>query len=99
MRHLLRRALASLDCESHRQCVALEAQDIVEHLRCTRDAYRDFVNRQKCQPVLEAYWVILRYAVFPTAIEILRDKVVDYLTQTQVPARDLALLFGIPGHT
>jgi hypothetical protein len=49
--------------------------------------------------VLEAYWVVLRFAVFPTAIAVLREKVVDYLHFTRVPARDLSLLFGIPTHS
>ncbi len=98
-RHILSRRLASLDANEHRRFIELESRDLVAHLRCTRDAYREFVEKRNCQPLLEAYWVVLRCAVFPTAIFALRKKVVEYLKLARVPGRDLSLLFGIPTHT
>src|SRR5262249_33959467 len=73
-----------------------EASDVVEYLRCVRDEYRAFVDKHNCQPVLEAYWVVLRYAIFPSAIASIQVRVVDYLKHSRVAGRDLSLLFGIP---
>jgi hypothetical protein len=95
-RHMLRRRLSLLGIEDHRRFIELEARDIVAHLRCIRDVYREFVNVHNCRPILEAHWVILRLAVFPMAIEILHGKVINYLRLTRVPGRALSLLFGIP---
>ena len=95
LRHILRRRLASLDTDDHRRFVELEARSFVEHLRCTRDVYREFVESKGCRPVLEAQWVVLRCAVFPTAIAILRQGVTDYARLSRVPGSDLSLLFGI----
>jgi len=95
LRHILRRQLASLDPQHHRRFVELEARSLVEHLRCTRDVYQEFVQSKGCRPVLEAHWVVLRCAVFPTAIAILRRKVIDYAKLTKVAGKDLSLLFGI----
>ena len=94
-RHILQRRLASLDPEDHRRFIELEARSLVEHLRCTRDVYREFIERQKCHPILEAHWVVLRFAVFPTAVASLREKMIEYAKLTQIPGRDLSLLFGI----
>lgn len=98
-RHILSRRLGSLDAEEHRRFVELESHDLIVHLRCTRDVYREFVEKHKCSPVLEAYWVVLRCAVFPTAIGALRGKVFKYAKLARVPARDLSLLFGVPTRT
>lgn len=95
LRHILRRRLASLGAEDHRRFIELEARNLIEHLRCTRDIYREFVESKGCRPVLEAHWVVLRCAVFPTAIAILRQKVIDYAKFTRVPGTALSLLFGI----
>jgi len=95
LRHILRRQLATLDTEDHKRFVELEARSLVEHLRCTRDVYGEFVESKGCRPVLEAKWVVLRCAVFPTALAILRQKVIDYAKLTRVLGRDLSLLFGI----
>ena len=94
-RHILSRRLRFLDAEEHRRFIESESRDLVALLRCTRDVYRDFVEKHNCRPVLEAYWVVLRFAVFPTAMVGLREKVIDYLRLTQVSGRDLLLLYGI----
>jgi hypothetical protein len=96
--HILRRKLPARNSEDHRRFVELQAARLIEHLRCTRDIYQDFVNERRCDPVLEAHWVVLRCAVLPTAIELLRQEVIGYTNLTEVPARDLSLLFGIPSH-
>ena len=93
--HILRRQLSSLRHEDHRRFVELQARHLVEHLRCTRDVYREFVDSKGCRPVLEAQWVVLRFAVLPTAIAILRQKVIEYAKLTRVRGRDITLLFGI----
>jgi hypothetical protein len=98
-RHILSRRLGLLHPEEHRRFVELESRDLVAHLRCTRDVYREFVEQHKCSPVLEAYWVVLRCAVFPTAIGALRGKVLEYAKLARVPGRDLSLLFGVPTRT
>src|SRR6266576_3598868 len=95
LRHILRRRLSSLDPEDHRRFVELEARDLVEHLRCTRDVYREFAEKHNCLPILEAQWVILRHTVFPTAIAILQRQLINYARLTRVPGRDLSILFGI----
>jgi hypothetical protein len=94
--HILRRRLYLLDPEEHRRFIQLESRHIVEHVRCTRDAYRAFTNGQRCNPAAEAYWVILRFAVLPTAIACLQRSVFDYVKLTRIWAADLSLLFGIP---
>jgi hypothetical protein len=99
LRHILLRRLQSLDDEDHRRYIEVEVRSLVEHLRCTRDIYREFVKSHRCRPVLEAQWVVLRFAVLPTAISILRRKVIEYARRTGVRARDLSLLFGVPTHT
>jgi hypothetical protein len=93
--HILRRQLSSLRHEDHRRFVELQARHLVEHLRCTRDVYREFVDSKGCRPVLEAQWVVLRFAVLPTKIAILRQKVIEYAKLTRVRGRDITLLFGI----
>src|SRR2546429_7487866 len=95
LQHILRRRLASLGAEDHRRFVETEARNLVEHLRCTRDIYRDFVESRNCRPVLEAHWVVLRCAVFPTALDLLRKAVIEYAKLCRVAGRDLSLLFGI----
>jgi hypothetical protein len=95
LRYILGRQLISLSHEDHRRFVELEARYLVEHLRCTRDVYREFADSKGCRPVLEAQWVVLRFAVLPTAIAILRHKVIEYAKLTVIPGRDLSLLFGI----
>jgi hypothetical protein len=77
----------------------LEASSLVEHLRCTRDIYQEFVNKHNCRPVLEAHWVVLRCAVFPTSLALLREQAIKYATFTRIPGRDLSILFGIPTRT
>jgi hypothetical protein len=99
LRHILQRRLPSLRAEDHRRFVELEASSLVEHLRCTRDIYQEFVNKHNCHPVLEAHWVVLRCAVFPTSIALLREQVIKYATLTRIPGRDLSILFGIPTRT
>jgi hypothetical protein len=96
--HILRRKLSARNSQDHQRFVELQAARLIEHLRCTRDIYQDFVKERGCRPVLEPYWVALRCAVFPTAVELLRQDVIEYTKLTQVPARDLSLLFGIPTH-
>jgi len=96
LQHLLQRKLPSLDAEDHRRFIELEASSIVKQLRCTRDTYQEFVNKSNCRPVLEAHWVVLRCAVFPTAIALLREQVIKYTRLTRIPGRDLSVLFGIP---
>jgi hypothetical protein len=95
MQHILRRRLHFLVSEEHRKFIELESRRIVERLRCTRDAYRAFTNSQGCSPAAEAYWVILRFAVLPTAVAGLRKSVFDYINHSRVPAADLSLLFGV----
>ena len=95
LHHILRRRLHFLVPEEHRKFIELESRHIVERLRCTRDAYRAFTNSQGCSPAAEAYWVILRFAVLPTAIASLKKSVFDYVKHSRVPAADLSLLFGI----
>ena len=94
-RHILRRRLRLLAPEDHRRFIELEARDVVELLRCTRDVYREFAEENQCAPLSEAYWVILRFAILPTSIGVIQQKVVDYLKMTQVAGVDLSLLFGI----
>lgn len=93
--HILRRRLSALNPEDHRRFIELEAQNLVEHLRCTRDVYREFVEKHNCRPVLETQWVVLRLAVSPTAIALLREQVINYAKLTRIPGRDLSILFGI----
>jgi hypothetical protein len=99
LRHILVRRLGALDAEDHRRFIELEARNIIAHLRCTRDVYREFVEKHNCRPILEAHWVVLRCAVFPTALALLRGQVFEYAKLTRVPGRDLSLLFGIPTRT
>jgi hypothetical protein len=99
LRHILQRRLADLNREDHCRFVELEGHNLVEHLRCTRDVYQEFVEKQGCRPILEAHWVVLRCAVFPTAIALLREHVVNYAKLTRIPGRDVSLLFGIPTRT
>ena len=96
LRHILRRRLGSLDREDHNRFIESEARDIIEHLRSTRDVYQEFVEKHNCRPLLEAHWVVLRCAVFPTAIAALQSSVVEYLRLSCVLAQDLSLLFGVP---
>lgn len=93
--HILRRRLHFHIPEEHRKFIELESRHIVKRLRCTREAYRAFTNSQGCSPAAEAYWVILRFAVLPTAIASLRTSIFDYVKHSRVPAADLSLLFGI----
>jgi len=99
LRHILQRKLHLLRAQDHRRFIELEASRLVEHLRCTRDAYQEFVNRHNCSPVLEAHWVVLRCAVFPTAIALLRRQVIEYARLTRIRERYLSILFGIPTRT
>lgn len=99
LQHILRRRLADCNAEDHRRFIELEARAAIEHLRCTRDVYTEFVDQHKCRPILEAHWVVLRCAVFPTAIAFLRPQVVGYAKLTRIPGRDLSLLFGIHTRT
>ncbi len=98
-RHILCRRLKFLDAEEHRRFIELESRNLVAHLRCTRDVYREFVETHNCSHVLEAYWVVLRYAVLPTSIAALQRKVIEYFKLAEVPGQDLSLLFGIPTRT
>jgi hypothetical protein len=86
VRHILRRRLELCDVEDHRRYVELEARRLTEHLRCTRDIYQEFVDKQNCRPVIEAHWVVLRCGVFPTALDILKDRIVEYAKLTRIPA-------------
>ena len=96
LQHILRRRLASHADEDHRRFVELVARRLVEHLRCTRDIYRQFVeNHDDCRPILEAHWVVLRCAVFPTGLDLLRREVIEYAKLSRIAGRDLSLLFGI----
>jgi hypothetical protein len=84
LKHILRRRLRLLHPDEHRQFVQLESSDLVALLRCTRDAYRAFTDAHECKPITEAYKVVLRLAVLPTAIANLRDSVVSYASLTRV---------------
>ena len=100
LQHILRRRLASHADEDHRRFVELVARKLVEHLRCTRDIYREFVeDHDDCRPILEAHWVVLRCAVFPTGLDLLRKEVIEYAKLSRIAGRDLSLLFGIPTRT
>jgi hypothetical protein len=99
LRHILRRRLPFRKAGDHRRFIELEASSLIEHLRCTRDIYQEFVNEHNCRPVLEAHWVVLRCAVFPTAIALLREQVIRYARLTRIPGRDLSILFGIQTRT
>src|SRR5262245_32504562 len=78
LRHILQRRLHKQNSKDHRRFVELEARDLVEHLRATRDLYWEYVEQHKCRPIIEAQWVVLRCAVFPTAIALLRASVIRY---------------------
>ncbi|MGB8769120.1 MAG: hypothetical protein WCC92_05875, partial [Candidatus Korobacteraceae bacterium] len=99
LQHILRRRLHLLVSGEHRRFVELESRRIVARLRCTRDAYREFTDKQRCSPATEAYWVVLRFAVLPTAIARLKESVVDYARLSRVQAADLSILFGISTQT
>ena len=94
-RNILRRRLPSLNSEDHDRYIRLEARTLVAHLRCTRDLYQEFVNSKGCRPVLDAHWVVLRCAVFPTAIAVLRASVSAYARLSRIPLAALSFLFGI----
>jgi hypothetical protein len=96
LQHILRRRLRFLVPAEHAQFIQLESRRIFERLRCTRDAYRAFTDAHGCSPASEAYWVILRFAVLPTAIATLKQSVADYVGLTRVAGADLSLVFGIP---
>ena len=96
LQHILRRRLRFLVPAEHAQFIQLESRHIFERLRCTRDAYRAFTDAHGCSPASEAYWVILRFAVLPTAIATLKQSVADYVRLTRVAGVDLSLVFGIP---
>jgi hypothetical protein len=96
LRHILQRGLPSLKPEDHGRFIELEASSLVKHLRCTRDIYQEFVDKHNCRPTLEAHWVVLRCAVFPTAVALLQERAIGYAKLTRIPGRDLSLLFGIP---
>lgn len=95
VRNILGRRLPLLNDTDHSRFTELEARSLVEHLRCTRDVYQEFVNHNECSPILESHWVVLRCAVFPTSIPLLRAKVFEYTKLTRVRARDVSLLYGI----
>jgi len=99
LRHILVRRLHELNAADHRRFVEIEACSLVEHLRCTRDVYREICAQHGCQPILEAHWVVLRVAVYPTAIALLRERLLEYARLTRIPGRDLSLLFGIETQT
>lgn len=99
VRHILRRRLAALITEDHRRFIEVEACNLIGHLRCTRDVYREFVEKRNCRPIIEAHWVVLRCAVFPTAVDVLREQVIEYARLTRIPGRELSILFGIPTRT
>ncbi|HKW16429.1 MAG TPA: hypothetical protein VJO35_02860 [Terriglobales bacterium] len=99
LRHILRRRLSLFDVSDHHRFVELEARRLIEHLRCVRDRYQEFVDKHRCHPVMEAHWVVLRCAVFPTAIELLQGRVMEYAKLTRMPGRDLSLFYGIPTRT
>lgn len=94
-KHILLRRLSRLGIEDHQRFTELQARDALEHLRCFRDSYREFLSTQSCSPALEWHWVVLRFSVFPTAIMLLREQVSEYARLTGVRAVDLSLLFGI----
>src|SRR5437879_10655981 len=77
LRHILRRQLKSLDPEDHKRFTELEARGLVEHLRCTRDVYQEFVESKGCCPVLEAHWVVFCCVVFSAVFVVIRLMVVD----------------------
>jgi len=99
VRHIVGRRLPLLNGTDHSRFTELVAQSLVEHLRCTRDVYQEFVNHKQCSPILEAHWVVLRCAVFPTSVPLLRGKVFEYAKLTRVRATDISLLYGIATKT
>src|SRR3954467_1475752 len=93
LRRILERRLPSRNADDHHRFIEIEARTLVEHLRCTRDVYREFVDSHRCEPRIEAHWVVLRFAVFPTALSIVRQRIIEYSKATRVLARNLSLLF------
>lgn len=97
LRFQLKRRLSRLDTAEHLQYIELESARIVETLRSLRDVYRSYLRHQGCTPLVEVYWVVLRFGVKDWAVMVLRSAAFTYLNETKIKAEQWKRLFEVCG--
>lgn len=97
MRFILKRRLPLKDRADHMRYIELESARIVETLRCLRDEYRKYLEKQGCTPLAEMYWVVVRYGVKDWAIMVLRSAAFDYVVASKVSTDQWKGLFDFSG--
>ncbi len=77
--------------------IELECARIVETLRFVRDEYRVYLEAQGCFPLVEMYWVVLRYGVKDWAVMLLRSAVITYIVESHISTDHWNALFKFEG--
>jgi hypothetical protein len=94
LRSVLRRRLSRMDATDHARYIELECAHLVETLRFLRDTYRAFLEPRTSGPLVEMYWVILRYGVKDWAVMVLRTAAIRYVSECRLNSADWDSLFG-----
>jgi hypothetical protein len=97
LKHVWKRRLHGLDPSVHLQYVELECARIVETLRRVRDEYRVYLEDRGRDPLVDMYWVVLRYGVKDWAVMLLRDAAFDYVGHCNLKTDMWDGLFRFPG--
>jgi hypothetical protein len=92
--HVLRRRLPRLDPADHMNYIEIVCAQTVELLRAVRDEYRRYLEDRGAKPLVEMYWVVVRYGVKDWAVMALRDAVLEYIGHCRIKTKDWNALFG-----
>jgi hypothetical protein len=97
LKYVLKRRLHRLDPADHLRYVELECARIVETLRMVRDEYRVHLEDRGCAPLVEMYWVVLRYGVKDWAVMLLRSVAFEYIGHCKLKTEIWDGLFDFAG--
>lgn len=91
--HVLRRRLPRLDPADHMNYIEIVCAQTVELLRAVRDEYRRYLEDRGAKPLVEMYWVVVRYGVKDWAVMALRDAVLEYIGHCRIKTKHWNALF------
>lgn len=93
LQSVLKKRLFRLNHEEHRIYIEIECARIVETLRVVRDTYREYLRTKIDGPLVEMYWVVVRFGVRDWAVMRLREAALEYILASQITKSDWTELY------
>ena len=94
LQSVLEKRLYRMDPEEHRRYAEVECTRIVETLRVLCDTYREYLQTKIDGPLVEMYWVVVRFGIKDWAVMRLRSAAIRYIVASRILHADWNELYG-----